>query len=183
MTPRRRTGSPWLHATTSLLAVLAIATAAHAENVRIVLTGYEEVPAISTSAEGEFTATIAENQITYELTYSALAGDVQQAHVHFAQTAVNGAIAVFLCTNLGNGPGGTQACPPGPATITGTILPADVGSGADAQGLAAGEFAELVDAIRAKAAYVNVHSTVHPAGEIRGQLPRNPGALGDDDEN
>ena len=42
--------------------------------------------------------------------------------------------------------------------------------GPAAQGIAAGEFAELVRAIRAGATYVNVHTTVHPGGEIRKQL-------------
>ena len=38
------------------------------------------------------------------------------------------------------------------------------------QGIAAGEFAELVRALRAGAAYANVHTTAHPGGEIRGQV-------------
>ena len=42
--------------------------------------------------------------------------------------------------------------------------------GAAAQCLAAGEFQELVRAIRAGATYVNVHTEGHPGGEIRAQL-------------
>ena len=38
------------------------------------------------------------------------------------------------------------------------------------QGIAAGEFAELVRAMLADVAYANVHSTTYPGGEIRGQL-------------
>jgi hypothetical protein len=38
------------------------------------------------------------------------------------------------------------------------------------QGIAAGEFAEIVRAIRAGRAYANVHSTKFPGGEIRGQI-------------
>lgn len=75
---------------------------------------------------------------------------------------------VFFCTNLGNGPAGTQACPQ-EGTVTGTIGPADV-VGPSGQGISAGEFAEVLRAIRGGAAYVNVHSTVFPGGEIRGQL-------------
>ena len=72
---------------------------------------------------------------------------MQQAHIHFGGPRQSGGISVFLCTNLGNGPVGTQACPAPPATVTGTIRPADV-IGPTAQGIAAGEFAELIDAIR-----------------------------------
>ncbi|HYV06332.1 MAG TPA: CHRD domain-containing protein [Blastocatellia bacterium] len=36
--------------------------------------------------------------------------------------------------------------------------------------MAAGEFAEVLAAMRAGTVYVNVHSTVFPGGEIRGQL-------------
>jgi CHRD domain len=76
---------------------------------------------------------------------------------------------VFLCSNLGNGPAGTQACPPPPATITGTIRPADV-IGPAGQGIDPMEFDELVRAIQAGVAYANVHSETFPNGEIRGQL-------------
>ena len=44
-----------------------------------------------------------------------------QSHVHFGQLSVNGGVSFFLCTNLGNGPAGTQACPEGPAELTGVI--------------------------------------------------------------
>jgi len=141
------------------------------KNFQETLTGYEEVPAISTSASGAFHARISNDgpSITCELSYTALAGDVQQAHIHFGQAGVNGGISVFLCTNLGNGPVGTQACPAGPATIAGTITAADV-IGPAVQGITTGEFAELVAAIHAGRAYANVHSSVHQGGEIRAQI-------------
>jgi hypothetical protein len=88
------------------------------------------------------------------------------AKVHRAQS---GGIIVFVCSNLGNGPAGTPACPAAPATTSGTIRPADIIGPAD-RGLMAGQFAALVAAIRAKTAYANVHSTTFPGGEIRGQL-------------
>ena len=72
--------------------------------------------------------------------------------------------------NLGNGPAGTQAVPDAArARSAGTIGPEDV-VGPAGQGIAAGEFDELLDAIRAGVTYANIHSGAGPAGEIRAQL-------------
>ena len=79
---------------------------------------------------------------------------------------------MFLCSNLGNGPAGTEECPAEPATITGSFVAADV-VGPAGQGLAPGEFDELVRAMRAGATYANVHTTLVPGGEIRGQIDGN----------
>ena len=135
------------------------------------LTGYQESPlALSTTGTAEFRARIGPvDKITYSLRYSALEGTVTQAHIHLGTPAQVGGISVFFCSNLGNGPAGTQACPPGPATVTGTVRPADV-IGPAGQGIDPGQFAELVAAIRAGATYVNVHSTKYPVGEIRAQI-------------
>lgn len=136
------------------------------------ITGFEETPlALSTTATGRFRLQIDERnqRITYSLSYSSFEATVTQAHIHFGAKAQSGGISVFLCSNLGNGPAGTQACPAAPATVTGTIAPTDV-IGPSAQGIAAGEFAELIRAIRAGITYVNVHSTLYPAGEARAQL-------------
>lgn len=140
--------------------------------LRTQLIGYEEVPAISTTGNGEFRARISrdESEIEYQLSYADLEAPVLQAHIHFGQPGVNGGIVVFLCTNLGNGPAGTQPCPSPPATITGTLTASDMVGTATAQGIAVGEFDELIRAIRAGKAYVNVHSMMFPGGEIRGQI-------------
>lgn len=141
------------------------------EIVRARLVGFQEVPALSTPAGGRFRAVIDEDSgmITYTVSYENLVGQVQQAHIHFGQTSVNGGISVFLCSNLGNGPAGTPPCPAAPAEVTGTFTSAAV-IGPATQGIAAGELAELIDAIRSGVAYVNVHSSTYPAGEVRGQI-------------
>jgi hypothetical protein len=136
------------------------------------LSGYEEDPLVlSTTGTGTFRARIdsSSQEITYRLSYSALEGAVAQAHIHLGGRHQSGGISVFLCTNLGNGPAGTQLCPAAPATITGTIRPADV-IGPTGQGITAAQFEELVRAIRAGVTYVNVHSSLYPGGEIRAQL-------------
>jgi|SRR5688572_2699748 len=160
---------------TALLAMAALLpiTAAQADNkvFKVELAGEHEVPVISTGASGGFHARISDDgqSIQYELAYSDLEGTVTQAHIHVGQRDVNGGISAFLCSNLGNGPAGTQACPAAPAVITGTITAADV-IGPSGQGVAAGELDELISAMRDGNAYANVHTTLFPAGEIRSQL-------------
>jgi hypothetical protein len=115
--------------------------------------------------------------ITYTLSYSGLEGDIRQAHIHFAQRGVNGGIVVFLCqTTFNPDPTGHAPTCPQSGTVTGTLTAANMTGGALAQGIAPGEFGELVRAIRAGVTYANVHSagtgvpTNFAAGEIRGQI-------------
>ena len=139
--------------------------------IKAKLVAFQEVPAISSKATGEFTATLSDDKIEYTLSWSNLeGGPATQAHIHVGQHSVNGGISTFLCSNLGNGPAGTQACPGTPSgEIKGTIVPANI-IGPTSQGVAAGEFAELLRAIRAGKAYANVHNATWPGGEIRAQL-------------
>ena len=162
----------------AVLGVAGVGTAAIAHDrsrFDASLTGFEEIPTLSTQGVGTFDASInrGKDEIRYTLSYrgpfdAGSNGVVTQAHIHLGARAVNGNIAAFLCSNLGNGPAGTPACP-AEGTVSGTITPAQV-IGPAAQGIAAGEFAELVRALRAGAAYANVHTTTFTAGEIRGQI-------------
>ena len=76
------------------------------------LEGFQEVPSISTKAEGEIKVKLNGSSIKYELRYRGLrlARTVLFAHIHFGQEGVNGGVAAFLC--------GAAASPPvrrGPA--------------------------------------------------------------------
>ena len=135
------------------------------------LRGFDEVPALSTSGGGHFSAIIADDgsAIDYLLNYFNMEGVVTQSHIHFAQRGVNGGITIFLCSNLGNGPVGTQACPASPGEISGTIHASDVLATAN-QGIGAGELFAVLRAMRAGITYVNVHTNIFPGGEIRGQV-------------
>ncbi len=146
------------------------------EKVNANLSGYHEVPTLSSEGTATFRARIANDDQSFDwtLTYSGL-NNVLQAHVHFGAPAINGGIVVFLCTNLGNAPASppatpVAACPSPAATLSGTARAADVAAGAAAQGIAAGEFAKVIAAIRAGATYANVHTTLRPGGEIRGPI-------------
>lgn len=163
-----------LHLTAPLLALAVSAGAwAHDDGLDVRLRGYEEVPSVSTTAKARFKAWIDEKagNIRYELSYSGLEGDVRQAHIHFGQRGVNGGITVWLCQTATNvDPLGLSPTCPQAGTVTGMIQAANVGNQAAAQGIAAGEFAELIAAIRAGKTYVNVHSSKFPGGEVRAQL-------------
>lgn len=133
----------------------------------------EEVPSVSSIARGSFSGELSSNDSTlsYRLSYRDLEGPVTQAHIHFGDKDVNGGIVVWLCSNLTSPPTppGVQPCPAPPATITGTVSAPDV-VGPAGQGIAPGEFAEFVAALRRGLGYANVHTTKFPGGEIRGQI-------------
>ena len=138
------------------------------------LSGYHETPlALSTSGSGSIRLRINPDAgtIDYKVRYANLEGTVTQSHIHFGSPSQTGGVSVFLCSNVGAPPGVvTPACPTtNPGEVSGTLRAADV-IGPGGQGIAAGEFAELLAAIRADSTYANVHSTKYPAGEIRNQL-------------
>ena len=166
---------------TGALAVLAVGSYATADSGKKSvqsdpMSGYlEGAPGpVSSIATGSFQATIDDDPpaIHYTISYEGMEGNVTQSHIHFGQRSVSGGISAWLCGTTGNfaGPAGTPTCPGAHAgTLSDTIVPADV-VGPTAQGIAAGEFSELVAAIRAGRAYANVHSDKFPPGEIRGQI-------------
>ena len=160
----------------AILAALAVALPAFAQHggpLRASLIGYQEVPAVSTHAMGEFEARVSGDgqSVDYALAFDGLQADVLMAHIHFAQKSVNGPIIVWLCGTTANpGPTGTQTCPGRSGVVRGTFTAANVLASPGTQQLGAGELPELIAAMRAGAAYVNVHSAVSPGGEIRGQI-------------
>jgi len=129
------------------------------------LNGYYEVPSISTAARGSFKAELKGSTLHYRLTIRDFSETPLFAHIHFARPDVNGGVIAFLC-----GGGGKPACPAN-GTVTGTIVAANVVGPAD-RGITAGEFAELIRAMRNGATYANVHSNTYQPGEIRGNIRR-----------
>jgi hypothetical protein len=144
------------------------------------IVGVQEVVAgtIITNATGSFKATINnDSTLTYTLTYNNLSSSVLQSHIHVGATKVAGDITIFLCSNLGNGPAGTPACPDNTThsgAVTRTISASDVTNLAAGQGIPAGDFQDVVRAIVSHVTYVNVHSVNFPNGEIRGQICSTP---------
>ncbi len=139
------------------------------------LSGNQEVPAVSSTGAGEFRARLRNDRLDYSLSYDALEGTTTtQAHIHIGQKTANGGVAAFLC-----GGGGKPPCPTTGGTVEGSITAADV-IGPAGQGVAAGEFAEMIEMMRSGDSYANVHTNKHPGGEIRGQIRRG-GGDGDND--
>ncbi len=159
-----------------VLASVALAATAFADrgkgrnggnNFRTGLTGFQEVPSESTPGNGSFRARIQNNEIHYTLHYEdfeAAEGATTQAHIHFGQRGVSGGVSAFLC-----GGGDKPPCTPTEGTFTGIVDAADV-IGPSVQGIAPGEMAELIRAMRKGYTYANVHTTLNPAGLIRGQI-------------
>jgi hypothetical protein len=132
-------------------------------DARARLSGFQEVPAISTTGQGSLTLVLRQRAIRYTLSYRDLEGAVTQAHIHFGQRSVAGGVSAFLC-----GGGDKPACPQ-EGRVSGRIDPADV-IGPAAQGITSGELGELLRALRQDRTYANVHSDLFPGGEIRGHI-------------
>ena len=140
------------------------------------LLGFNEVPAVSSTGRGRFSAEIVGDTIVWRLSYEGLEGTTTTAaHVHLGQKDVNGGVSFFLCSGTGQ-----PVCTPGSGSFSGTATAADI-LGPTAQGIAPGEMAEVIRAMRAGKTYANVHTNKHPGGEIRGQVRRGGGDDDDDD--
>jgi len=154
-----------------LLLTLTIAVSADAREKTILfarLVSVNEVPSVISPGSGSFRARISDDDtsIVFEIEFSNLVGEVLQGHIHVGQPFTNGGISAFFC-----GGGAQPACPTGPTgTFTGTITAANMDARAAGQGVAQGDFATLLSALRRGATYANLHSTRFPAGAVRGQI-------------
>ena len=171
----------------TILAAVATAVSvgyANAQQFQAVFSGLNELGALNSEtgailSNGQAILKLTLNtqlqSLNYTLTYSNLGTPVTQSHIHFGRARVPGGIIVFLCSNLGNGPAGTPACPNPSATVTGMLTPASV-IGPTPQNITPGNFQGLVTALTTQSAYGNIHTTQFPAGEIRGEIVQCPGS-------
>jgi plastocyanin len=103
---------------------------------------------------GYFELNAAQTELSYHITYVNLTGAATAMHFHKNKAGEAGPVVKLIC-----GAGG-PACPGAQGTVAG------VWKSTDAQPLSP----DMIAALKAGELYVNVHTAVNPAGEIRGQI-------------
>lgn len=167
---------------TALLAgvMIAVASPAAAGGARkvatAVLDGWQNVPlAFFTTGEGRVSLRKKKDRIFFVLRYANLEGDITSAagvHIHFGRPGLNGGVLAFLCEGAGGAPPGTPSCTDdgtGSGVVWGNIRDTDV-LPVPGQKFPGGSIDELWEVIKARAAYVNLHTFEYPDGELRGAL-------------
>ena len=124
------------------------------------LSGGEEVPARGTSANGRAQIIVEGNQITYAIEIDDITA-ITASHIHTAAPGVNGPVRLFLYP----APPNTSA-PQVTVTDKQILVEATVNS-SSVNGVT---YEELLNAMRSGNAYVNVHTTQFPGGEMRGVI-------------
>jgi hypothetical protein len=166
----------WILRSIALVAVLCLSVVVtnadeSSTSIHAKLTGFNEVPPKLTPGAGSFEARVTGSTLSYTLTFSGLSSPAFMAHIHFAQPAVNGGIFLWLCGSAAApGPAGTPTCPAAGGTVSRSGVTASDIQAVSGQNLAAGDFSGALAVIESGVAYVNVHTTNFPAGEIRGQV-------------
>lgn len=116
--------------------------AAHAKDVKVTLTGSQEVPPVTTAAKATGEITIkADKTVTGKITAKGIDGTM--AHIHMAPPGKNGPPII----TLEKGADGSWTVPEGSKLTD-----------------------EQYAAYKAGNLYINVHSAEHKGGEIRTQL-------------
>lgn len=146
-----------------LLAALALAAcegsdADDRERFEAGLAGTFEVPAVTTTSTGVARFTVRDAELDYQLDVQNVTGAIA-AHIHSGVVGANGPPVVFLF----------QQAAPGANVPAGALAAGSVDA-ADMIATAGVSYDSMLSLIRRGNAYVNVHTTARPAGEIRGQI-------------
>ncbi len=125
----------------ALLAGLFVAGAALAVDVKVTLSGDQEVPPVKTEGKGSGTITVADDgAVSGSVTTTGVKGTM--AHIHQGAAGSNGPVIVPFVKD-----GDTYKAPPG-AKLT----------------------PDQLKEFKAGNTYFNVHSDANKGGEVRGQL-------------
>jgi hypothetical protein len=133
-------------------------------NYRTHMTGDQEVPPRDTKGQGQTIFQLSKDGT--ELSYKLIVANIEnvtQAHIHLEAAGANGPVVVWLY----------PSAPPAtliPGRFNG-VLAEGVITEADFRGILSGaSMADLIDHFNNDFAYVNVHTSQFPPGEIRGQI-------------
>jgi hypothetical protein len=128
------------------------------------LSAAQEVPTNDSRAQGQAIFRLSEDgtELHYRLIVANL-DNVTQAHIHLAAAGANGPVVVWLY----------PAAPPAQlieGTTNGNLAMGTITAANLVGPLVGGSLDDLVEHIRNGNAYVNVHTSQFPPGEIRAQL-------------
>ena len=125
----------------AILIVTLLAPAAAAQTTfEFELGGDQEVPPVATAASGTAVGILDASETVFDLTVVHDVANPTMAHIHLGGPGTNGPVVFDL------------GVPTSPIHVSWNLTPSDVSD------LLSGDL------------YVNVHSTEHPSGEIRGQI-------------
>jgi len=116
------------------------------------LSAANEVPPRGTAANGAAGFTLDGDRVLYSIEANQI-GNITGSHMHSGAAEVNGPIRVFLFRG------------PTTGTVNGRLVEGSF-TAADVTGIS---FEALLAEMQAGTAYVNVHTTQFPGGEMRGQ--------------
>lgn len=120
------------------------------------LSGSNEVPTVTTSANGDITATLNGNELTVEGSFNGLSSAYLFSHLHAGMAGEAGGVLFTLNATVDLDQKG--------ATYTAINNTFTLSSG-------------QIDTLMARGIYVNVHSETYGSGELRGQLTPEADAL------
>jgi hypothetical protein len=141
-----------------VIAALSLAGTAYANDLKFTaeLTGAQERPTpVQTEGEGEAKFESDGTSVAFELKWQDLSSPAFAAHIHCGGPEVAGPVGVTLFA----GAMGTEG------EVQGSFTAPDPGNLCGWEDLG-----DVLEAMATGGAYVNVHSTNHPGGEIRGQV-------------
>lgn len=128
------------------------------------LTGDQQVPVVNTTAFGFATVRLIDNTTLQFRVVVCDISNVILSHIHAGAAGANGPIVIHFFDQ----PSSPFSSPDGCATLVqGTRGPSDLVPNANA---GINNWNDFVHALLAGNTYVNVHTTAHPGGELRGQI-------------
>jgi hypothetical protein len=132
----------------------------NSKDFKATLTGAAEVPPVQTKASGDATFELKSDGKTMDYAINVKSIDkVLYAHIHEGKDSVNGPIVVTLFN---------PSSPTG--KIDGQLVNGTFGASTFEGSLKGKPMSDLLDLIKNKQAYVNVHTVQNPPGEIRGTV-------------